>query len=268
MSGNTVYSFIAFACILPATFAAFGGRSERNAVFWATLIVAVVGPIVWLVIRSEGGWHSDFASTLWITVACTLACYGAVSILTRQGWQLAPIIMPYMALLALIATIWDNAGALPQETPFNSNPWVLFHVLVSVITYAVVTTGACAALAGYLRERSLKNKQPTSFTQKLPSMADCDTLQLKLLSFAELVLGLGLITGMAASLNKDGFLLHFDHKTVLAVLAFVVIGVLLIAQRKSGVRGQQVTRLILAAYLLLTLAYPGVKFVTDVLLSS
>jgi len=33
------------------------------------------------------------------------------------------------------------------------------------------------------------------------------------------------------------------------------------------VRGRQAARGILLAYLLLTLAYPGVKFVTDVLMS-
>jgi ABC-type uncharacterized transport system permease subunit len=36
---------------------------------------------------------------------------------------------------------------------------------------------------------------------------------------------------------------------------------------RSGLRGRRAARVVLVAYLLLTLAYPGVKFVTDVLLS-
>jgi ABC-type uncharacterized transport system permease subunit len=34
-----------------------------------------------------------------------------------------------------------------------------------------------------------------------------------------------------------------------------------------GIRGRRAARIVLLAYLLITLAYPGVKFVTDVVLS-
>jgi ABC-type uncharacterized transport system permease subunit len=42
---------------------------------------------------------------------------------------------------------------------------------------------------------------------------------------------------------------------------------LLILHHYSGLRGRRAARLVLLAYLLLTLAYPGVKFVTDILLT-
>jgi ABC-type uncharacterized transport system permease subunit len=71
---------------------------------------------------------------------------------------------------------------------------------------------------------------------------------------------------MAAEYFERGRLLVFDHKTTLSIAAFIAIGVLLAAHRFTGVRGQQAARGILLAYLLLTLAYPGVKFVTDVLI--
>jgi len=87
------------------------------------------------------------------------------------------------------------------------------------------------------------------------------------LTLGEMVLALGLITGVAASVAHGGDAIPTDHKTVFAILAFVVIGVLLLVHKRTGVRGRQAARLVLAAYLLLTLAYPGVKFVTDVLLS-
>jgi ABC-type uncharacterized transport system permease subunit len=86
------------------------------------------------------------------------------------------------------------------------------------------------------------------------------------LSVAELVLGAGIVTGMALQYFESGRLLAFDHKTVLSLLAFAVIGLLLILRLKSGLRGRRAARLALAAYLLLTLAYPGVKLVTDVLI--
>ena len=62
-------------------------------------------------------------------------------------------------------------------------------------------------------------------------------------------------------------MLAFDHKTVLSLLAFAVIGLLLFVHYRIGLRGRRAARLVLLAYLLLTLAYPGVKFVADVLIA-
>ena len=48
-----------------------------------------------------------------------------------------------------------------------------------------------------------------------------------------------------------------NHKTVLTLASFVVIGALVIAQRWLGVRGRRAARMALLGYLLLTLGYPG-----------
>ena len=72
---------------------------------------------------------------------------------------------------------------------------------------------------------------------------------------------------MASQWGVTGAVLVFDHKTILTIATFVVIGALLIAHFRSGIRGRRAARIVLVAYLLLTLGYPGVKFVTEVLLA-
>ena len=72
---------------------------------------------------------------------------------------------------------------------------------------------------------------------------------------------------MATQYSETGPLLLLQHKTLLSLLAFGLIGLLLIGHRVCGVRGRMAARVVLVSYLLLTLAYPGVKFVTQVLLS-
>ena len=72
---------------------------------------------------------------------------------------------------------------------------------------------------------------------------------------------------MATQYLISGRLLVFDHKTVFSLLAFVVVGLLLWLQWRTGLRGRRAARFVLSAYLLLTLAFLGVKFVRDVLLS-
>lgn len=265
MSNSIVFSIAAFAAILPAVFSSYRQDQARNGVYWAVLGLAVLGPVIWLVARSDGEWRTEFSTAIWVTVTATLLIFTATALITREGWRLSPVVMPYMAILAFIAVIWENAGQGGPES--LDNPWIIFHILISVLTYAVATTAACAAFAAYLKERALKNKSQSPLIQRLPSVSDCDTLQVGLLILGEMVLALGLVTGIAASVVHGGDVLPTDHKSVFAFLAFIVIGILLYIHKRSGVRGRQAARLVLAAYLLLTLAYPGVKFVTDVLIS-
>ena len=59
-----------------------------------------------------------------------------------------------------------------------------------------------------------------------------------------------------------GALLTFDHKTVLTVIAFIVIGALLAAHYRVGLRGRRAARLVLIGYLLVTLVNPLPLMVT------
>jgi ABC-type uncharacterized transport system permease subunit len=100
----------------------------------------------------------------------------------------------------------------------------------------------------------------------LPSVADAERLEVRLLGAGEVILGLGIATGISELYVTSGVLFDFNHKTLLSILAFLVIGGLLLLHYRSGLRGRRAARIVLVAYLLLTLGYLGVKFVTDILL--
>ena len=88
----------------------------------------------------------------------------------------------------------------------------------------------------------------------------------EILSGGEVVLGVGLMSGMALRFADTGTVMTLDHKTILTVTAFVLMGAVLLMHFRIGLRGRRAARWALAAYLFLTLGYPGVKFVTDVLI--
>jgi ABC-type uncharacterized transport system permease subunit len=75
-----------------------------------------------------------------------------------------------------------------------------------------------------------------------------------------------LATGAANEVIETGQLLALTHKILLAFLAFALIVALLLLHHRTGFRGRQAARWLLVGYLLLLLAYPGVKFVQDVLI--
>lgn len=265
MAVNVLCGVLALAALVPAAALRLRARDERDGVFWAGLALAIAGPAAWAAAQLWGAWHTGFAVSLWLTIAVTIVLFAGLALATRQGWRLTPILVPYLVGLGIVALIWQHAPERPVEGTVPA-AWFETHIVLALATYGLLTLAAVAGVAVFLQERALKARRPTALTRRLPAVAESERLQVMLLWASEIVLALGLASGMAAEYFERGQPLVLDHKTTLSIAAFVAIGLLLMAHRLTGVRGQQAARGILLAYLLLTLAYPGVKFVTDVLM--
>lgn len=259
------FNIAALASLMPA--ALFSWRSERrpDLPFWLLLGLAAAGPALWAFIQLEPGWHTNISTDLWVGIGASMALFLVVCFANAQAWRLAPLLLPYLILLGLFAALF---ASVPGEPLSASAPagWLDLHILVSVATLALLTVAAVAALSSFLQSRALKNKRQSPFSRSLLPLAESERLFEALTFFSELVLGLGVATGMATQYVESGNLLKFDHKTLLSLMAFAVIGALLIGRRVCGVRGQMAARVALLAYLLLILGYFGVKFVKQVLL--
>ncbi len=265
MSQSLIMSLSALAALLPAAFLGRRHEPARDGIFWAVGIVALIGPATWVATSQASIWHTDIASAIWVTIAATVALFLLTAALSQEAWRLAAMLMPLMLLLGLMATAWGGHAGTGTMIA-DPSPWISIHIIGSVVTYALVTIAAVAALAAIFRERALKTKQPTTLTRSLPSVAACDNLMVRLLMLSEAVLCVGVASGMALSYSASGTLLNLDHKTILSLTAFVLIAALLAAHYFTGLRGRKAARLAMVAYLLLTLGYPGVKFVSEIVL--
>ncbi|MDH3235568.1 MAG: cytochrome c biogenesis protein CcsA [Alphaproteobacteria bacterium] len=258
-----VYGLSALAALVPAWLYVMRGGG-RVPLFWALLVVALAGPVSWAAVQLAGRWQTGFSTSLWVTIAVSIVIFAAIAAVNRAAWRLTPLLLPYLLLLGALAMIWQNAPGRPLSGT-AAGSWLVAHIVVSELTYALITLAAIAGLAILLQERALKDKRPTTLSRRLPAVADAERLQVGLLVAGEAVLGAGLVTGFITLHSASGTVLQLDHKMVLAIVAFVVIGTLLGLHFLAGMRGRRAARLILIAYLIITLAYPGVKFVTDVL---
>ncbi len=265
MPATLLLSISALVALVPAAVLPYRRRPGRDMLFWLLLAVAVAGPLLWVWVTFLPGWRTGLAAALWATVTATLVLFALAAVVTRDGWRLAALLLPYLFILGILATIWQDQPERPLETAAPA-AWVQLHIVFSVITYAVLTLAAVAGLAGYLQDRALKTKRSNMLVGRMPSIADAEMLQVRLLGVCAAVMGLGLLSGMTIQYFNSGDLLIFDHKTLFSLATFAVIVGLLAAHWRSGVRGRRAARMVLLAYLLLTLAYPGVKFVNDVLI--
>jgi ABC-type uncharacterized transport system permease subunit len=255
--------------LIPFSLAALTGRLERPFLFWLLWLVATICAcsVVWQL--TSGGWQAGLVANLWVVVGATLLIYALIAAFDRAAVPLSSLLAPYLLLLACLAGL---AGwfAAPETSAAASLPWFTAHILLAVGSYALMTITAVAALAIVLQERAMKQHRQGWVMRRLPPVAATEQLQQRLLWLAAITMGLALASGAANEFMDTGhlFLLPHEmaHKVLLSALAFVVILVFLVLHQATGLRGRLAARWLMTVYLLLTLAYPGVKFVRDVLL--
>ncbi|MDA0997885.1 MAG: cytochrome c biogenesis protein CcsA [Proteobacteria bacterium] len=256
----------ALVSILPAVAFTWVKGGSRGYVFWTVLTVACIGPATAVFGRLGGEWQADFATSLWVTATASMALFMVLAATVDNVWRLAPLQSAVVLTLGIMATVWQHVPMLPVHVGIGDG-WLALHIGLAVITYALVTIAAEAALAAFVQERALKAKQKPVLDGVLPPVTACDGMVVRMLAWSEVILGLGIVTGTALNIAGDGRAVHLDHKTIFTLAAFVTIGAVLYAAARHGLRGRRAARAALLAYLLLTLGYPGVKFVTDIVLN-
>ncbi len=269
---SLVFGLSALASLLPATIYALSPRAAGDEparaprLFWLLGAVAFCGSVAWTVAQFALGWRTGFAPSLWLVIVVTLALYGGLAGISAEARRLAAPLFIYLSLMALPAILWSGAPERPLIGPFGA--WMSLHILAAILAYALATLAAVAGVGVLLRESALKRKAlpGMSLAARMPAVADGERLQSRLLLATAALLAIGLMSGMAAQYVETGALLPLTHKVVLAFIAFVVVVALLALQSRMGMGGRRLARIALGAYLALAFAYPGVKFVTDVLI--
>jgi ABC-type uncharacterized transport system permease subunit len=114
-------------------------------------------------------------------------------------------------------------------------------------------------------ERQLHRRGTVAFPH-LPPLLTLEALLFRMIAAAFVFLTLTLVTGIAFSETLFGRALRLDHKTVFALLSWLIFGLLLAGRWRYGWRGRTALRWTLSGFVLLMLAYVGSRFVLEVLL--
>jgi len=259
----------AVATLVPVALVPRGMSPQRTdragPAYWGALALAVCGPSALVLLQQGDGWRTGVAAALWLGVAVSIILFALLACASGAMRRLTPILAGYLVLIGVVALLWEQAPERPLRG--STRPiWLEIHIAVALIGYGLLTLAAVAGIGAVFQERALRTKQLNGFTRSLPSIAEGERLQTRLLMAVEALLALTLVTGVVVNRAAGAGWLVLDHKTVLSLLAFAVIGALLLLHFRFGLSGRRAARFGLMAYLLLTLAYPGVKFVTDVVI--
>ncbi len=266
MQANLIPQLAALVAMLPLTAAAVAARLGRNLLLWLLLAAALAGPTGLVVSQISAGWQSGLSANLWASVAATLLAFTALCLIRPGAYRLGALLLPFLALSAVLAIAFSGAPNV-EGTVALSEAWFSLHVVLAVASYAALTLAAIAGTAVLLQERALKRRGAMGWVGRtLPPLAEAESMQIRLLTWSAGLMAAALATGAANEVIETGEILAFTHKILLAFLAFALIVALLLLHHRTGLRGRYAARWLLVGYLLLLLAYPGVKFVKDVLI--
>jgi ABC-type uncharacterized transport system permease subunit len=134
-----------------------------------------------------------------------------------------------------------------------------------MIAYGLFVIALLHATLMSFAERQLHLKGRVAFPN-LPPLLTLETLLFRMIGAAFVFLTLTLITGIAFSETLFGRALRADHKTVFAVLSWLIFAWLLAGRWRYGWRGRTALRWTLSGFVMLLLAYVGSRFVLEVLL--
>jgi ABC-type uncharacterized transport system permease subunit len=182
--------------------------------------------------------------------------------------------------LACVASLMPLAFNGVRVLPYSAAPMFKLHFLIANVAYGLFAIAALHAVLMLLVERRLHamrggalqrqnaagNGWLSSWLDTLPPLLTLEKLLFRLIGAGFVLLTLTLVSGILFSEQLVDRALSLDHKTVFAILSWLMFGALLTARRVSGWRGRAALRWVLASFAALLLAYVGSRFVFEVLL--
>lgn len=139
------------------------------------------------------------------------------------------------------------------------------HILLSLLSYSLLTIAALQALLLAWQNRRLHGHQPGGRLRALPPLLTMELLLFRFLLAGFLLLTAGLLLGLVYV--EDFLAQHLAHKTVFSLVAWLLYAVLLWGHYRRGWRGRVASYWALGGFCALMLAFWGTKFVLEVLIS-
>ncbi|MFN3788990.1 inner membrane protein YpjD [Massilia sp.] len=242
--------------------------SRRGAVISGVTAVAwaVHGAALGLDVAEPGRLRVGFAimlsSALWVSVAAYW--------LENRNFALdgmRRLVMPFAVAASVLPVIFPGS-LLPLNAQSPAFGW---HVAVAVLAYSTLTIAAFHAVLMALQEARLHTRAAGggwlgSALDQLPALLTMEKLLFRVIWIGFILLSLTVLSGVVFSEQLFGSALRLDHKSVFALLSWLLFAALLAGRRYQGWRGKTALRFTLAGFATLALAYVGSRFVLEVVL--
>lgn len=202
-----------------------------------------------------------FSVALSLMVWLAICFYWVETLYTRLD-GLHAAVLPAGALACVLPAIFPGEHVLTNA----ASPAFRAHFIIAMLAYSLFTLAALHAMLMAVAERQLHHARFSRVLSGLPPLLTMEALLFRLIGIAFILLTLTLASGIVFSESLFGKAFMIDHKTVFAIVSWLLFGALLVGRRVWGWRGRIALRWTLAGFVALMLAYVGSRFVIEILL--
>jgi len=202
-----------------------------------------------------------------LSLSNTISMIGLELALISLIASVEPTLRGISAGLLILAAITAGVTSPEQSSAtFMALAWhVRMHILIALMSYGLLTVGAIVAVYAMVQERRLQAGKLSALNSLFAPLETTEKLLFGITAAGFAGLTLAILTGLTFVENL--FAQHLIHKTVFSLLALVVFGTLLAGRFFAGWRGTRAIKLYLGGFLLLCVAYFGVRVVLEQILN-
>ena len=193
--------------------------------------VTLHGVVLYQTVVATQGLNLAFSNATSI-LAWMIALMVLITSMTKPVENLGIAVLP-LAGLALVAELLFPSARIISDSAL---PGLRIHIMVSIISYSLMSIAAVQAILLSIQDKHLHNKRPGGFIRALPPMETMETLLFQMIGLGFVLQSLSLLSGVIVI--EDMFAQHMVHKTVLSILAWLVFGTLLLGRWRFGWRGR------------------------------
>lgn len=203
------------------------------------------------------GFSNAVSLIAWLSVSVYALTALKVTLPRIQGWMTG-----VAAVGVLLPLLLPDARAIPNSNAFGFRA----HLVLSLLAYCLLFIAALQALLMSAFEKKLHHGASAAGMPCMPPLLTLESVLFKLIGAGFILLTLAVGSGILFSEEVFGKAMSFSHKTLFAILSWLVFGALLAGRMIWGWRGRLAVRWTITGFVMLLLAYVGSKFVLEVLL--
>lgn len=262
------------------------GAAEGQPLWWHLLMIgalashgALLHETIFPADRMVFGFAFALSAMLWLGVGI----YWIESFFFSLA-GLGLVVVPVALLVSLMPLAFPGTLILG----YAARPLFKLHFIIANVAYGLFTLAAFHAFLMLLAERRLHGFQRPvvggfagagagadsqagdqwlgRWLDLLPPLLTLEKLLFRLIAAGFILLTLTIVSGVLFSEQLFGRVVRLDHKTIFALLSWVMFACILAGRRFYGWRGRIALRWVIASFAILLLAYVGSRFVIEVIL--
>ena len=234
-----------------------GKLSRRKTPFFLTALVAIIlhavstFPLLEDLASGQSFTLMEIASLMSVIIAAlaTLSMF-----LVSTMWFVLPIVYAF-SIISLIFATFLSSHIIQM---LNQNTLMLFHIGLSLFTYAVCFIATLYVIQLVWLDRNLK-KRKIQFSPAIPPLMAVERHFFCLFAMGEVLLTLTLISGtyhVLQAVTPENL-----HKAIFSFLAWISFGIACFGHWRLGWRGKRMIIYAISGIILLTIGYFGSRLI-------